>query len=391
MPDSEDLYDLNLRHVVKNLSLNPGAEIVRYGKRRKDVLSLGQGEGDSPTPDFIFAGAQRALDMGKTFYAPVLGHEELRAELSDYYKRIYGLNMSMERTFVTGSGTTAMHLSLTALLDEGDEVVAITPIWKNLLGAIELAQAKVTEVPLDENEGVWSLDLDRVFDSCTEKTKALLITTPSNPSGWVMSHDEMKAVLRFARERGIWIISDEVYGRVVYEGRHAPSFLEIAEPEDLLFTINSFSKNWAMTGWRLGWLVGPSQVEEAVRDIALYDNMGPPSFTQFGAIEALRHGEPFIKDQVDLWRSNLDLITEYFDASNRITAFRPQSTFYSFFKVDGEDDCLSFARRLIDEVGLSLAPGCAFGRVGKGYMRLCFAVSRERLEQGLDRLETALR
>lgn len=391
MPTKEDQHYLNLRHVVENLSLNPGAEIVRYGRRRKDVLSLGQGEGDMPTPEFILAGAHRALETGKTFYGPVLGHEELRDEISDYYKRIYGLELPMNRVFVTGSGTTGMHLALTALLDEGDEVVAVTPIWKNLLGAIELAQAKVTEVPLDENEGVWSLDLDRLFDSCSDNTKALLITTPSNPAGWVMSHDEMKAVLDYARKRGIWIISDEVYGRVVFEGLHAPSFLEVAEPTDRLFTINSFSKNWAMTGWRLGWMVGPARAEEAIRDVALYDNMGPPSFTQFGGIEALRHGEPFLEEQIALWRSNLGLITEQFDQSNRITAFRPQSTFYSFFKVEGEEDCLTFARRLIDDVGLSLAPGCAFGKVGKGYMRLCFAVSQEKLEKCLDRLDTALR
>jgi aspartate/methionine/tyrosine aminotransferase len=251
----------NLRNVVENLSLNPGAEIVRYGRKRKDVLSLGSGEADYPTPDFIMAGAKRALDMGKTFYGPVLGHEELRDELSDYYKRIYDLEILSNRIFVTGSGTTAMHLALTALLDEGDEAVAITPIWKNLLGAIELAQAKTIEVALDAKEDGWKLDINKLFDKCSSKTKVILITTPSNPTGWVMSHKEIEQVLDFARKRGIWVVSDEVYGRVTYDLNHAPSFLEHAKPEDKLFVINSFSKSWAMTGWRLGWLVGPAFAE----------------------------------------------------------------------------------------------------------------------------------
>ncbi len=389
MPDT--VKYINLRTCVENLSQNPGAEIVRYGRRKKDILSLGQGEGDSPTPDFIIKGAQRAMEAGRTFYGPVLGHEDVRQELANYYARLYGFELPTNRIFMTSSGTTAMHLALTALLDEGDEVVAVTPIWKNLLGAIELAQARISEVALNEHEGQWSLDLERLFDACNSKTKAILITTPSNPVGWTMSRSEMEAVLDFARARDIWIISDEVYARVVYEGDHAPSFLEIAEDDDKLFVVNSFSKAWAMTGWRLGWLVGPAFTEEAIRDIALYDNMGPPSFTQFAAIEALRHGEEFIAQQRALWRSNLDLVMERFAATGRITAHPPPATFYSFFRVDGEPHCLDFARRLIDEVSLSIAPGCAFGKVGQGYMRLCFAVSRPRLEEALDRLETALK
>lgn len=382
---------LNLRPVVEGLSLNPGAEIVRYGRRKKDILSLGQGEGDAPTPAFIIKGAEKAMAAGKTFYGPVLGQPDLRQEIANYYARLYKREIPTHRIFVTGSGTTAMHLALTALLDEGDEVVAVTPIWKNLLGAVELAQANVTEVPLNEHEGKWSLDMGALIDSCTRRTKAILITTPSNPTGWTMSYDEMRTLLEFARTQGIWIVSDEVYGRITYSAPYAPSFLEIAEPDDRLFTVNSFSKSWAMTGWRLGWLTGPAEAEEPVRDIALYDNMGPPSFTQYAAIEALRHGDPFIESQLAQWRENIDMILDWSKGQDRLTISRPDSTFYSFFRVGGEPDCLAFARRLIDEQSLSLAPGCAFGKVGSGYMRLCFAVSKPKLEEALGRLEKAIR
>lgn len=382
---------LKFRHIVENLSSNPGAEIVRYGRRKAGVLSLGQGEGDIATPDFIMRAAEEAMRQGKTFYGPVLGHEELRQEIATYYARLHHVDLPSHRVFVTGSGTTAMHLALTALLDEDEEAVAVTPIWKNLVGAVELAEARVREVPLRYQEGVWHLDMQQLFDSCTPQTRVILVTSPSNPAGWVMTREEMRTLLEFTRARGIWILSDEVYARTTYELAHAPSFLEVAEPDDLLFVVNSFSKNWAMTGWRLGWLVGPAAAEAAIRDIAIYDNMGPPSFTQFGGLAALRHGEDFIEQQRQLWRANRDLVHETFRASNRIEAEKPAATFYSFFKVEGEPDCLALARRLIDEVSLSMAPGCAFGKVGQGYMRMCFAVSRPKLEDALDRLQTALK
>lgn len=381
----------NFRKTVQNLPPNPGAEILRYGWRKPEVISLGQGEGCAPTPDFIIKAANNAMCEGKTHYGPVLGQPALREEISTYYKNIFNVDVPSNRVFITGSGTTAMHLALTSILDRDDEVVAITPIWKNLLGAVELAQAKTKQVPLDYNDkDGWTLDLETVFDACTEKTKAILVVTPSNPTGWMMCKSDMQALIEFARARKIWIVSDEVYNRSVYNQDHAPSFLEVAQPEDLLLTVNSFSKAWAMTGWRLGWLVGPAFSEGIIRDIALYDNMGPPTFTQFGGIEALRQGEGFIKEQLMLWQSNLDLIMTRLGKNPKIYISRPRSTFYAFFKVEGEEDCLAFAKRLIDEADLSLAPGCAFGKNCVGWMRLCFAVSEEKLTNALDRLEKTI-
>jgi aspartate/methionine/tyrosine aminotransferase len=376
------------RDIVQNLPDNPGAEILRYGWRKPDVISLGQGEGCRPTPDFIVDAANNAMREGKTHYGPVLGQPALREEVSLYYKRILNIDLPSQQVFITGSGTTAMHLALTSILDKGDEVIAITPIWKNLLGAVELAEARATQVSLDyiENNG-WSLDLDKVISACTPKTKAILVVTPSNPTGWVMSDNEIKALMDFARSRGIWIVSDEVYNRGVYGAKHAPSFLQHASDEDLLMTVNSFSKSWAMTGWRLGWLTGPKEAEAVIRDIALYDNMCPPTFTQYGGIAALRDGEDFIDEQLAQWSYNLDIITERFGENPKIHSYKPQSTFYSFFKVDGQDDSLSFAKQLVDDAGISLTPGCAFGAGVNPWMRMCFAVSTEKLVKALDRLE----
>lgn len=383
---------VKFRPVLHALTANPGVELMNYAAGRENMITLGQGEGDSPTPDFICRATFAAMQDGKTVYGPALGQMPLRQAISDYYRRIYRLEVPASRVFVTASGTTAMHLSLAALLDKGDEVAAITPIWKNLIGAIELTQATTRQVALDYTpERGWQLDLQKLFDSCNERTKVILIVSPSNPTGWTATHAEMRAILDFARERGIWILADEVYSRLVYESAHealrADSFLDVARPDDLLLVVNSFSKSWAMTGWRLGWIVGPPVAEAKIRDVALYNNLCPPTFTQYGAIAALEQGEPFLKEQIDLWRSNRDLLVSRFAAMPRISLAYPAATFYSFFRVEGAPDCIAFTKKLIDEAQLLLSPGVGFGEAGRGYIRMCFAVSERRLSEALDRLE----
>lgn len=386
----EQLQEKKFRPVLHALTANPGAEMMRYAHGKQDIITLGQGEGDAPTPDFILDATMEAMRDGKTFYGPVLGRDELRNALSDYYGRIYGLDIPEQRFFVTSSGSTAMHLSLAALVDKGDEVIAITPIWKNLIGAIELTQATTKQVSLDYIDDEWRLDLDRLFDAVTDKTKVILLVSPSNPTGWIASEDEMRAILEFARARGIWILADEVYGRLVYEGPRAPSFLDVAQPDDLLLVVNSFSKSWAMTGWRLGWIVGPKMAEDKIRDVALYNKLCPPTFTQFGAIAALEEGEEFLKSQIDMWRSNRDLVVRRFKEMGTVQMSYPASTFYAFFKVVGEEDCIALTKRLIDEAGVLLSPGSAFGAQARGYIRLCFAVSEARLSEALDRIERVI-
>ena len=388
--DTLEHKERSFRPVLQALTANPGAELMRYAEGKQDMIALGQGEGDSPTPNFICDATTNAMRNGKTFYGPVLGRPELRTALSEYYKRIYKLDIPMDRVFVTSSGSTAMHLSLAALVDKGDEVVAVTPIWKNLIGAIELTQATTKQVSLDYIDDQWQLDLDKLFAAVNENTKVILIVTPSNPTGWTATKDELRAILDFARERGIWVLSDEVYGRLVYDDVRAPSFLDVAKEDDLLLVVNSFSKTWAMTGWRMGWIVGPQIAEPKIRDVALYNNLCPPAFTQFGAIAALENGEGFLNQQIDLWRGNRDLVVERFKKMGNVHLAYPASTFYAFFKVDGYDDCIELTKRLVDEAGVLLSPGSAFGESSKGYVRLCFAVSEARLSEALDRIERVI-
>ncbi len=383
------------RPLFENLHNNPGAEILKYANACKQegrtMIPLGQGESDLPTPDFITGAAQQAMGRGKTFYSPILGQPELRTGLSDYYRRIYGLDVPSDRIAVTMSGTAAINIALQAIVEQGDEVVAVTPIWKNLLGAIELRQGSVREVRLDEQDGAWSLDLEKLFGAVTDKTRALIINAPNNPTGWVINRTEMQDILDFARRKGLWIISDEVYSRLIYGADRAPSFLDISAPDDRLFVVNSFSKNWAMTGWRMGWLVFPPQAHDVIYDTILYDNMGAPSFTQFGALAALEEGESFLAAQKAWHERAMTLVHDMYDDLGNIIAAPPKSTFYSFFKIRGQDDCMTLARRLIDEAGVTLAPGCSFSKTTNGYMRLCFAISEPLLRTALERMHPVLK
>lgn len=379
-----NIFQPNLSNIPPNVS----TELLIYGQSKPNIISLAQGDGSLPTPSFICDAAHGAMQEGKTHYGPVLGQPALRKELSDYYKNIFATDIEEDRIFVTNSGTTSIHLALKSIVARGDEVVCVTPIWRNIRGIIGLAGGKDVQIPLEySDEKDWYLDMDKLFAACNENTKAILIVSPSNPTGWIMKEEDMRAVLDFARSRGIWIVADEVYNRLAYGQKKTTSFLEISEPDDLLYSVNSFSKSWAMTGWRLGWLVGPKISSPIIQNIALYETMGAPTFNQYGGIAALEQGEDFIQQQMTLWQSNLDLLEERFAKNDKIVFSRPQSTFYAFFKVLGGDDCVDLCRRLIDEVGVSVAPGGSFGEGFESWIRMCFAVSQEELIEAIDRIE----
>ena len=379
------------KQALEMLPVNPGDAILRYAAEKPGVISLVQGQSDNVTPDFIMNAAIKSMQSGQTFYGQTSGQPVLLEALSNYYRNIFGVNAGPERFFVTPSGTAAMHIALTMLLEPGDDIVAITPIWKNLISAVELTGATSTNVSLTlDKNGKWKLDLDKLFDSVTPRTRAILVVTPSNPTGWCASETEIRAILNFARANGLWVIADEVYGRMTYDRPRAPSFHDIADDDDNLLLINSFSKNWSMTGWRLGWLAGPKRMAEKIRSAALYNHLCAPTFLQYGAAAALNDGEEFLAQHLSLWRSNREMVKERFKDHPRIRLLEPDATYYALFSVEGENDCLKLARRVIDEAGVALAPGGAFGQASKGMLRLCFAGGEEKISGVLDRLGSAL-
>jgi aspartate/methionine/tyrosine aminotransferase len=246
-------------------------------------------------------------------------------------------------------------------------------------------------VRLEETESGWQLDLDRLFGSVDERTRAIFINSPSNPTGWMMPAEDQQKVLDWCRERGIWVIADEVYDRIAFDLPRAPSFLDIAEPDDLVIRVNSFSKTWCMTGWRLGWVTAPEAFGPTLEKMTEYNVANAPSMAQHAGIVALRDGNGFVQETVERYRVSRDAVYQRLGAFPRVRLSLPRAAFYAFFEVDGVGDSLAFAKKLVREARVGLAPGIAFGAEGEGHMRLCFAASVDTLSRAMDRLEPALR
>ncbi len=357
---------------------------------KTDVIPLWFGEPDKPTPQFIRQAAKDAIDEGQTFYQPNLGIAELRAALASYSNGLYGSELSLDNIAVTPSGMTALSIVLQCVVAEGDSVVIPSPVWPNLPSAARILGARIERVALKPAPGKWQLDLDELFAACSANTRAILVNSPNNPTGWMLEDDEQRAILDFCRERDIWLIADEVYNRIVYDRAFAPSFIDKVTAEDKYFIINSFSKSWAMTGWRLGWITAPPALIRAVEMVSEYNFSCIFSPTQIAGITAIKEGEDFVRASTARYRAALDLLLAAFAGLPRVSLPPPQAAFYAFFTVEGMRDSYSFALDILRRAGVGLAPGAAFGPQGEGYLRLCFAVELDLLERALRQMRPLL-
>jgi len=269
-------------------------------------------------------------------------------------------------------------------------VVMTTPHWPNLREIPHIVGARTQAVALELRDGRWQLDLERFIDALTPDVRVALVNSPANPSGWVLDREGQRAILEHCRRHGIWLIADEVYERIYFEGTSAPSFLDIAEPGDRLLVVNSFSKAWSMTGWRLGWIVAPAALLPDLAKLIEYNVSCATTFVQHAGIAAVRDGEPFVQEVAGRYARARDLVCQRLNALPNVTMPRPQGGFYAFFRVDSERDSMALAKRLLEQTGVGLAPGIAFGPSGEGSLRLCFAASLPRLEDALDRLAGVL-
>jgi aspartate/methionine/tyrosine aminotransferase len=387
-----------IRSAIRSLEPSGITKVTALGLGNPDVLPLWFGETDLVTPPFIREAAVRALEDGKTFYTNARGIQPLREAIRDFHRRTAGPDITLERITVPGGAMLAVVTALQMVCETGDNVVIVSPIWPNIFQAAKVVGAEPRLVRLDEDwsAGRWHLDLDKLFDACDGRTKALFLASPGNPTGWMLAGEEQKIILDFCRARGIAILADEVYGTLVYGGgAHAPSFLTIADDEDAVFAINSFSKPWAMTGWRIGWLVHPKSLEPAAAAMAQCNNTGATHFAQYGALAALSpEGDAFRKDLLDYCRKGRDVVDDWIGRQNRVRWLRPEGAFYGFLHVDGLKDSLAFCQNMVrnDKVGVS--PGWAFSlgdARDDSYLRICFAQDTSRLADALDRLEGAIR
>lgn len=370
----------------------PGSRIrvvARASADIPDIIKLWFGEGDEPTPDFVRKGAIAALEQGETFYAPNRGIAPLMQAIEAYLKRAYGVQVSTDdRVVVTASGMNAIMLAVQCLIEPGDSAVVIGPLWPNGRAAIKAMGGEPRDVFLQmQEDGRWKLDLQQLFDACDATTRMILINSPGNPTGWVATEAELKAILDFARERGIWILSDEVYGRLVYNGaRHAPSYYTLAGPEDPVVIVNSFSKSWSMTGWRLGWIVAPPRLCAAIEKMTEFNISHPTTFVQWGGATALNEGDGYIAGLVERYGRAADMVYQALAPLPRVRLAKPEGAFYAFFALDGLKDSVEFCIDIARKARVGLAPGIAFGSAGEGRIRLCYAASLPKLSEALERL-----
>lgn len=376
------------REAIRNLRGSRIREVANAGIDLPDVLPFWFGESDQVTPAFIRDAASRALADGATFYTHNLGIAPLRDALSRYVGKLHG-ETAAANIAVTSAGVNALMLAGQLILGPGDRVVAVTPLWPNVVEIPKILGATVETVSLAYGRDGWTLDVDRLIARLTPGTRALIVNSPSNPTGWVMSRDDQRAVLDHCRRHGIWILADEVYERLWFggaDGDAAPSFLDLAARDERVICVNSFSKSWLMTGWRLGWMVLPAGLTDELGKLIEYNTSCAPSFVQQAGITAVTEGEAFTRGLIGQLRTARDHLVAGLAAIPGVDAHAPEGAMYVFFRFDRAHDSLAFCKTLVREARIGLAPGSAFGDDGEGYVRWCYACAPERLDEGIARL-----
>ena len=378
-------HDLYARSAVRALVASQIREVANAGMGEPDILAFWFGEPDEVTPEYIRSAAVASIAAGETFYTQNLGLPELREAIAGYVTRQHR-PVTEGHVAVTSSGMSALMLVVEALVGPGDRVVCVTPLWPNLTEIPRILGADVVRVGLLFREEGWTLDLDSLLDALKPGTRAVMINSPNNPTGWALTRAEQEAILAHCRRHGIWVIADDVYERLYYAGGSAPSFLDLADAADRVVSTNSFSKAWLMTGWRLGWILAPPALMPDLAKLIEYNTSCAPAFVQRGGVVAITEGEATVQHTLERFRAARDFLVARLSALEGIEIASPPGAMYVFFRVDGVEDSLDFCKRLVREARLGLAPGSAFGPEGEGFARWCFAASPERLTEGVRRL-----
>jgi len=378
-----------LQSTGRSIPVSRIRELANRHMGNEDLIPLWFGEPDVTTPDFIIEPAHNAMLDGKTTYNEGLGKPWLREAIARYMSQLYAAEISADRIAVTVSGTNAINLAFQLLMTPGDKLVTTSPSFPTLLTVPELQQANIETISLEPTQNGWVLDHDALLNAAAT-AKILLINSPNNPTGWTLSLDEINTILQAARKSGCWIISDEVYSRILYDGKTAPSFAQLVEPEDRVIIVNSFSKSWAMTGWRLGWLTLPRSLVPECEKLMEFSMSCAPEFIQAGGLAALEKGETFIAEQVARYRKGRDISIKRLSAMDGVTVIPPHAAFYAFFQIDGVENDVALAEEIAQNAQVGIAPGSAFDPTLKNWFRICFAKDEALLSDAFDRLETFL-
>ena len=381
---------LAARAAVRALTASKIRELYNEGLGTPNLLAFWVGEPDEPTPDFIRKAGTDSIAAGELFYTHNLGIPDLREALAAYVSRLHR-KTDASQIAVTTAGVNALMVASQLLVDPGDRVVQVVPLWPNLQEIPKILGATVDTLALRFSADGWTLDLQQLIDKLKPGTRALYLNSPNNPTGWTVSREELKAIHEHCRRHGIWVFADDAYERLYYgEEGIAPSVLNISENNERVISANTFSKSWLMTGWRLGWLVVPTELTADLGKLIEYNTSCAPVFVQRAGIAAVKEGEPVIARTRYRFRRARDFLVGELNKIAKVQVATPSGTMYAFFKIDGMKDSLAFCKKLVRDVGLGLAPGSAFGPEGEGYVRWCFAATEEKLADGVARLRRGL-
>jgi aspartate/methionine/tyrosine aminotransferase len=371
-------------------------ELAEIAMSMDGVLKLYFGESNLPTPEYIKRAAQKAMADGFTFYTENAGLPSLRKSLARYYQELHGVEIDPANEIViTASGVQALNLGIRCVIDPGDEGLALTPAWPNGAANIAMANGVPVEIPHPLIGDRYQIDFAALEAAVTPRTRMLLYTSPSNPLGWVATVDEQRRLLEFARKHNLWLVADEVYERLNYTGAKpttpAPTILKLATRDDAVIVVQSFSKMYCMTGWRLGWLVARRDLAARATQLNEFIVSHAPSFAQRAAETALLWGENTLCEMLVRLKENRDFCLAALAKMPGVTVPKPDGAFYLFPKIAGATDSFDFCKRLLMETKVGLAPGVAFGAGGEGSVRICYAAERNIVEEAMARLSMFLR
>ncbi len=380
---------------------SPMVTIATAAEAMPGSIKLCYGESDLPTPAFICEAADAALKAGHTFYTHTAGCTELRQAIADKVHALHGVTYAASEIMSTVGASMAIYAAIRAVITRGDNAVIVSPAYAIFSNGVIMSGGEPRPVPL-AREGVrYRLDLDRLRAAIDRRTRLIVVNSPSNPTGWMIGVEEQRALLELAAQHDLVILADEVYERLVYHDKPqgwsprvaasvAPSFARVAGNRDRLIVVNSFSKTYNMTGWRLGWAQASEATITTMYRAVEFMTSNPSAMVQQAGIVALRDGEPHLKDLRAHYASRRAQVTAALSAIPQVSLPEPQGAFYAFPQIAGLTDSTAFATQLLRGTGLALAPGVGFGSSGEGCVRICFAASEATVTAALEKFRNFL-
>ncbi|HQX82938.1 MAG TPA: aminotransferase class I/II-fold pyridoxal phosphate-dependent enzyme [Vicinamibacterales bacterium] len=375
-----------MRPEISAVVESPLVQIATAAEAMPGSIKLCYGESDMPTADFICRAADEAARAGHTFYTHTAGAPELREAIAGKIRELQGVSYRPSEVMATVGGTMAIHVALRALVGRGDNAVIVSPAYSIYVNSVAMSGGESRQVPLAANGARFSLDLDRLERAIDAHTRVLVVNSPSNPTGWMMTADEQRGLAVIAARHGVTVLSDEVYERLTFDTDIAPSMARWIDDKDRLIVVNSFSKTYNMTGWRLGWAQASESIIRTLYKAAEFITSNPASIVQQAGIVALRGGEDYVRDLRTHYAARRAQVTAALGTLPGVVLPEPMGAFYAFPRIAGVTDSTTFAAELLRATGVAIAPGAAFGPSGEGSIRLCFAAGEATITEALERL-----